>query len=51
MEDVDTVLRVYHSGIVSGKLNVGEPHILDQLLEAYHRKPEPQTAAAETTTA
>lgn len=35
MEDVDTVLRVYHSGIVSGKLNVGEPHILDKLLEEH----------------
>ena len=35
MEDVDTVLRVYHSGIVSGKLNVGESHVLDQLLEEH----------------
>ncbi|KAF9507158.1 hypothetical protein BS47DRAFT_1304364 [Hydnum rufescens UP504] len=35
MEDVDTVLRVYHSGIVSGKLDIGQPHILDALLEAH----------------
>ncbi|KDN50682.1 Homocitrate synthase, mitochondrial, partial [Rhizoctonia solani AG-8 WAC10335] len=35
MEDVDTVLRVYHSGIVSGILNVGEPEKLDQLLRKH----------------
>lgn len=39
MEDVDTVLRVYHSGIVSGKLNIGEPHVLDQLLEEHKAAP------------
>ncbi|ELU40173.1 homocitrate synthase [Rhizoctonia solani AG-1 IA] len=35
MEDVDTVLRVYHSGIVSGDLSVGEPEKLDQLLRKH----------------
>jgi homocitrate synthase len=38
MEDVDTVLRVYHSGIVSGQLSVGESHILDKLLEQHLAK-------------
>ncbi|KAG8701125.1 Saccharopine dehydrogenase [Ceratobasidium sp. 428] len=42
MEDVDTVLRVYHSGITSGALNVGEPEKLDQLL----RKHRDSSAAA-----
>jgi len=35
MDDVDTVLRVYHSGIVSGKLKVGELDVLDELLRAH----------------
>lgn len=35
MEDVDTVLRVYHSGITSGEMNVGDSHILDRLLEKH----------------
>ncbi len=35
MDDVDTVLRVYHSGIISGKLKVGELDVLDELLRAH----------------
>lgn len=35
MEDVDTVLRVYHSGIVSGEMAVGESKVLDKLLERH----------------
>ncbi|KAG9073786.1 Homocitrate synthase isozyme [Ceratobasidium sp. UAMH 11750] len=48
MEDVDTVLRVYHSGIVSGVLNVGEPEKLDQLLRKHRDSsvgPPPVAAA------
>ncbi|KAG8748097.1 Homocitrate synthase isozyme [Ceratobasidium sp. 414] len=48
MEDVDTVLRVYHSGIVSGILNVGEPEKLDQLLRKHRDSsvgPPPVAAA------
>lgn len=40
MEDVDTVLRVYHSGIVSGVLNVGESEKLDQLLRKHRNSSE-----------
>ncbi|GAA5940377.1 hypothetical protein JCM3775_005072 [Rhodotorula graminis] len=32
MDDVDTVLRVYHRGISSGKLGLRQPAIFDQLL-------------------
>lgn len=35
MEDVDTVLRVYHSGIASGELNIGESKKLDRLLQMH----------------
>ena len=33
MEDVDTVLRVYHSGVVSGELAVGDKQMFDRLLQ------------------
>ncbi|GAA6063032.1 hypothetical protein JCM10212_001011 [Sporobolomyces blumeae] len=36
MDDVDTVLRVYHRGITSGNLKLRQPQIFDQLL-ADHR--------------
>lgn len=36
MEDVDTMLRVYHSAIQAGKLKVGQPEVLDRLLEEHH---------------
>jgi len=41
MEDVDMILRVYHSGIVSGQLNVGERHVLDKLLEQHREASVP----------
>ena len=37
MEDVDTVLRVYHSAIKSGALVVGAREVLDQLLEQHRQ--------------
>lgn len=33
MEDVDMILRVYHTGIHSGDLKVGQSAVLDRLLE------------------
>ncbi|GAA5948204.1 hypothetical protein JCM3765_001312 [Sporobolomyces pararoseus] len=36
MDDVDTVLRVYHRGITSGNLQLRQPQVFDQLL-ASHR--------------
>lgn len=35
MEDVDTVLRVYHTGIKSGELAVGESKLFDKLLSRH----------------
>ncbi|KAL7418556.1 homocitrate synthase lys21 [Cryptotrichosporon argae] len=32
MEDVDTILRVYHAAISSGKLQIGQPKVFDELL-------------------
>lgn len=37
MEDVDTVLRVYHSGIKSGELCIGESEKLDKLLQKHRQ--------------
>ena len=37
MDDVDSLLRVYHSGIQSGELAVGQKETLDRLL-AEHRQ-------------
>lgn len=37
MEDVDTVLRVYHSGIASGELSIGESEKLDRLLQKHRQ--------------
>ncbi|GJJ08275.1 mitochondrial Homoaconitase [Clathrus columnatus] len=45
MEDVDTVLRVYHTGIVNGDFLVGESDKLDKLLQR-HR----QSSASDLTT-
>ncbi|GAA5856255.1 hypothetical protein JCM5353_002356 [Sporobolomyces roseus] len=36
MDDVDTVLRVYHRGITSGNLQLRQPQVFDELL-ASHR--------------
>jgi homocitrate synthase len=38
MDDVDSLLRVYHSGIQSGELAVGQKEALDALLKK-HRHP------------
>lgn len=32
MDDVDTVLRVYHKHVTSGKLGLRQPAVFDQLL-------------------
>lgn len=36
LDDVDTILRVYHSGIQSGELAIGQKEAFDRLL-AQHR--------------
>jgi homocitrate synthase len=33
MEDVDKILRIYHTAIKSGDLEVGQSAVLDKLLE------------------
>jgi homocitrate synthase len=35
MDDVDSLLRVYHSGIQSGVLEVGQKEALDRLLQEH----------------
>ncbi|WWC67732.1 homocitrate synthase, mitochondrial [Kwoniella pini CBS 10737] len=35
MEDVDMILRIYHTGIQTGDLKVGQSHVLDRLLEKH----------------
>lgn len=35
MEDVDAVLRVYHRGIKTGQLDVGQHDVLHELLEKH----------------
>lgn len=35
MEDVDQILRVYHTAVMEGKLKVGQPEVLDRLLEEH----------------
>jgi homocitrate synthase len=35
MEDVDTVLRVYHTAIHSGELGLGQSKRLDELLQRH----------------
>ncbi|EIW68752.1 hypothetical protein TREMEDRAFT_44559 [Tremella mesenterica DSM 1558] len=35
MEDVDMILRIYHTGIQSGDLQVGQSAVLDRLLEKH----------------
>jgi len=46
MDDVDALLRIYHSGIQSGELAVGQKEAFDRLLkrhrsEAHGRAPSP----------
>lgn len=38
MDDVDSLLRVYHAGIQSGKLAVGQKEALDRLLVAHREE-------------
>ena len=35
MDDVDSLLRIYHAGIQSGELAVGQKEALDRLLVAH----------------
>ena len=35
MEDVDTILRVYHTAVQQGKLKVGQPEVFDRLLDEH----------------
>lgn len=35
MDDVDSLLRVYHTGIQSGELAVGQKEALDRLLKKH----------------
>ncbi len=41
MDDVDSLLRVYHSGIQSGELEVGQREALDRLLRAHRGEAGP----------
>jgi len=36
MEDVDIILRVYHTAVHEGKLKLNQPEVLDRLLEEHH---------------
>jgi homocitrate synthase len=38
MDDVDSLLRVYHSGIQSGELAVGQKEALDRLLRQHRER-------------
>ncbi|KAG1747102.1 uncharacterized protein EDB91DRAFT_1079730 [Suillus paluster] len=50
MDDVDSMLRAYHSGIQSGELTVGQKEALDRLLqqhrESSRERVEPEAPAA-----
>jgi homocitrate synthase len=46
MDDVDTVLRVYHRGIKSGNLQLRQPQAFDELLSA-HRSQAGSAAGSE----
>ncbi|CAG8658052.1 11299_t:CDS:2 [Acaulospora colombiana] len=55
MEDVDTVLRVYHSGVASGELEIGDRQMFDRLLRRHRdssvsRADVPQDAIEGATT-
>ena len=50
MDDVDTLLRVYHSGIQSGELAVGQKEALDRLLRK-HREGEASPERTEAVSA
>jgi len=40
MDDVDSLLRIYHSGIQSGELAVGQKEALDSLLRRHRAQAE-----------
>jgi len=44
MEDVDTVLRVYHSGVTSGVLELGDRDMFDRLLKKHRDSSVPPVA-------
>ena len=46
MDDVDSLLRIYHSGIQSGELAVGQKEALDRLLKK-HRDQAHDRASSE----
>jgi len=48
MDDVDSLLRVYHSGIQTGELAVGQREALDRLLRQ-HREAAALERAQEAT--
>jgi homocitrate synthase len=48
MDDVDSLLRVYHSGIQSGELAVGQKEAFDALLKK-HRHPSQSQEREEST--
>jgi len=41
MDDVDSLLRIYHAGIQSGELEVGQKEALDRLLVAHREEQHP----------
>lgn len=46
MDDVDSLLRVYHSGIQSGELEVGQKEALDRLLQEHRDRQRTELSAA-----
>ena len=46
MDDVDSLLRVYHSGIQSGELAVGQKEALDRLLRKHRGESTAQSRDA-----
>ena len=48
LDDVDTVLRVYHSGIKSGELGIGQKEAFDRLLRE-HREASMSRERGEST--
>lgn len=50
MDDVDSLLRVYHSGIQSGELAVGQKEALDALLKKHRHASQSRERVEETPT-
>ena len=51
MDDVDSLLRVYHSGIQSGELAVGQKEALDRLLRKHRLESEGKSCDSRETSA